>query len=699
MRKLTLRSLWDHKRRLVLTLVSIVLGVSFMSGTFVLSDTLDRLFDDLFAEGNENVDVQVQGELLFADPFGGGDQRELLAPEVVEQVAQVDGVRVAEPRVLAFGSGSSNRVLGADGDAIGASQGPPTLIESWIDGSELTPYVIAEGRGPAADDELALNVAAADDGDVTVGDKVTIVTQFGPKEYTLVGTVLFGSAESSAGAVSAEVTLAEAQRLAGTDGKVQQVLAAAEDGVSQEELATAVQSALGEGPEVLTGVEAAAELSSDVQSGFSFFTIALQIFGAIALLVGAFVISNTFSIIVQQRTRELALLRAVGASRRQVLTSVVLEAIVVGLVGAAVGLGFGVLLAKGVTAVLDAVGADLPTNNLVLTPQTIVSALIIGLVVTLMAALTPAIRATRVPPLAALRDVAIDRSGASRIRIGLGILIAAFAALNLSAAWIGDGSSPRRTHRGPRCGAADGRRGHHRPGPCQPHRPPRRHRGGRHERHHGQAGGRERGAQPEAHVSDGIRAHHRRDPRRVHHGVRGVGQGVHRQGGVPRLRRRLRRVERKRRLRRLRRLRPHRGRRRRRDARRRFRCTDELLPRSSSPTTTATPCRSSSPRSIPRRSSPCSSPGWWTDGRPTSPTTASSWTPSWPTAMTSRSATRSPSCWRVARRSNRRCRASPTTRTCSGTSRSPAPRTPRTSPSRLMGSCSGPSTTAPTSTR
>ncbi|HVF08069.1 MAG TPA: ABC transporter permease [Actinomycetota bacterium] len=437
MLKVTLRSIWDHKRRLVLTIISIVLGVSFMAGTFVLNDSFNRLFDDLFATGNEKIDTQVRGEKLFTSSFGGGDQRALIPADTVATVAAVDGVRAAEPHVLAFGSGSSNRVLDADGEPIGPAQGPPTLIESWIDGSQLTPYSVAEGRGPTADGEMALNVAAAEDGDLDVGDTVTVATQFGNQEYKLVGTVLFGTAKSSAGAISAEFTLAEAQRLAGTDGQINLVVAGAEDGIDQAELTRRVQAALPDDLEALTGERAAEELSSDVQEGFQFFSILISVFGVIALLVGIFVISNTFSIIVQQRTRELALLRAVGASRRQVLSAVIIEGVVVGLVGALIGLGVGILLAQGF---ISAIGEDF-ASGVTLTVPTVIRALLIGLVVTLLAAVLPAIRATRVPPLAALRDVAIDRSGASKVRIGFGLAIGLLAAYLLSLGWTGDGTS------------------------------------------------------------------------------------------------------------------------------------------------------------------------------------------------------------------------------------------------------------------
>ncbi|MEX2292943.1 MAG: FtsX-like permease family protein [Acidimicrobiales bacterium] len=437
--RISLRSFWDHKRRLISTIVAIVLGVAFMAGTFVLTDTLDKVFDDLFAEVSDKIDTQVQGEVLFSDPFGG-DQRALLDAGLVETVAAVDGVAGIAPAVGTIGFGSTNRILDADGKAIGASQGPPTLIESWTTDPDLTAYVVADGRGPVADDELALNVAAIEEGGFALGDRVTMVNQFGREEFTLVGAVTFGSAKSSAGATSVELTLAQAQRLAGTDGKVQQILARAADGIDEAELTRRIAAVLPPNAEAITGTEAGAQLSKSVQSGFSFFKVILSVFGGVALLVGIFVISNTFSILVAQRTRELALLRAIGASRSQVLRSVLFEATFVGLLAAGLGLVAGVGLAKGVTAVLDATGADLPTTTLQVRSSTVIAALVIGLVVTLVAALIPAIRATRVPPIAALREVAIDRSNASKVRIGLGVTVALLGAVFLSAAWT-DGSS------------------------------------------------------------------------------------------------------------------------------------------------------------------------------------------------------------------------------------------------------------------
>jgi len=433
--RVTLRSLWEHKRRLVSTVLAIVLGVAFMTGTLVFADTIDQVFDDLFADVNETVDVRVQGVEAFDGGVGGQAVRELLDDSVVDAIREVDGVRAAEPFVQVFGFGSQNRVLGPDGEPLGAAAGPPTLLESWVAEPGLNPYRVADGRAPEAADEVALNVAAAEDAGFALGDRVRIVTQLGERRYRLVGTLTFGDAESAAGSVSASLAFAEAQRVAGLEGRTQIVVVAADEGVGQAALADRVGRVLPPTAEAITGAEAAAEDASELQEGFGFFRQLLGVFGAIALLVGTFIIANTFSILVAQRTRELALLRAIGAGRRQVLGSVLLEAAVVGAVAALLGLAGGVALAVGVTAALESTGADLPTSGLVVRTPTVALALAAGIGITLVASVLPAVQATRVPPLAALRDVTVDRAGASRARRVAGVVLVVLGGWLLSTAW------------------------------------------------------------------------------------------------------------------------------------------------------------------------------------------------------------------------------------------------------------------------
>jgi putative ABC transport system permease protein len=439
MRKVTLRSLWAHKRRLVSTVLAVVLGVSFMAGTFILSTTLDQSFDDLFSQVVEDVDVVVQGPVLFSDLLIG-EQRADLPEALVERVRDVDGVAAAEGRITTETGFSVNRVLGADGTPIGGAQSA-TVFESWLTDDELNAFDISDGRAPRTADELAINVAGAEEGELQVGDEVEIVSPAGREAKTLVGTFSLGAAKSAGGETTVAFTLPEAQRLAALDGKVNSIFVKADQGLSDDELVVRISRAVAGRAEAITGEQAAAQLSEESQTNLGFLEIALTVFGAIALLVGVFVISNTFSILVAQRTKELALLRALGASRAQVLGSVLLEAAVVGLVAAVLGVAVGLGLARLVLASLDTFGFELPNATIVVQPTAILLSLLIGMSVTLLASLLPAVRATRVPPLAALRDVAVDRSDLSRFRIAAGIIGLAVGAWALGAAWRSDGDT------------------------------------------------------------------------------------------------------------------------------------------------------------------------------------------------------------------------------------------------------------------
>jgi putative ABC transport system permease protein len=438
MRRVTLRSLWAHKRRLVSTVLAVVLGVSFMSGTFIISTTIDQSFDDLFSQVVEKVDVVVQGQVLYSDLLTG-DARANLPASLATEVAAVPGVAAAHPYVSTKGSISFNRVLGADGEPIGGGQSS-TVLESWIDDDDISPYHLVHGDPPAADGEIVLNQKAAEDGDLHVGDEVRVVTQQGPQTFRLVGTFALGAAKSAGGAITVGMTLDRAQEIAGIGDQINAVYLRADGDESREQLVQRVQREAS-GAEVVTGDEAAAQQSEESQTNFQFLTLALTIFGAIALLVGIFVISNTFAILVAQRTKELALLRALGAGRGQVLGSVLLEAAVVGAGAAVLGVLGGLGLAKGVTGVMSAAGAALPNAKLVVEPDSILLSLAIGVTVTMLASLLPAVRATRVPPLAALRDVAVDRTDVSRVRLGGGALLLVVGAFNLSASWRADGST------------------------------------------------------------------------------------------------------------------------------------------------------------------------------------------------------------------------------------------------------------------
>ena len=415
--RLTLHSLWSHKRRFIATAVSVVLGVAFMAGTLVLTSTLNRVFDDLFAGLGDGIDAQIRGEVLFETDFAG-DQRGLIDEGILDDVAAVPGVAHAEGFIANFGLS----VLDPEGEVMGGS-GAPTIVGNWEYDQELASYNLVEGRAPETAGEVVIDMAASRNGPFALGDQLELLSAEGRESMTVVGLSRFGEADSAAGSIYVATTLPEAQRLAGEPGKLQTIAVRAEPGISPEDMVQRLTEAeLFAGADIVTGQEAADEMAGDVKEGLGFFSMILSIFAAIALFVGWFVISNTFSILVAQRTRELALLRAVGASRRQVLTSVLLEGWIIGLFSAVLGFLAGVGLAGAAMAALRGLGLDLPSASLVITPTVAVVAILLGLFITTIAAFMPAIRATRVPPIAALRDVALDRSGRSKIRLGVGLL-------------------------------------------------------------------------------------------------------------------------------------------------------------------------------------------------------------------------------------------------------------------------------------
>jgi putative ABC transport system permease protein len=425
--KVTLKGLWGRKFRALLTGLAVLLGVAFMAGTLVLTDTVGKAFDELFADINAGTDAVVRRTADVDSEFGP-DIRPRVPDDIVADILAVDGVADAEGDVGGFAV-----IFDRQGEPVGFSDtGPPTLGFNWQEVDELNPLVLADGDPPSAPDEVVIDKATADAEEFAIGDTLEIFTQSGLAEYTLTGIVKFGTADSPLGATVAAWESSTAQRLLAAPDEWNAIRVVAEEGVSQEELRERIAGGIAAGIggradiEVLTGDELTEENESDIEESLGFFNTFLLVFAGIALFVGSFIIFNTLSIVVAQRTRELALLRAVGASRRQVLSSVLGEAIVVALVASALGLFAGILLAAGLIALLKAAGIDLPTTTLVVSPGTVVAALVVGSIVTLAAAVVPARRASRVPPLAALRDVEVDVSGRSwRRSLSGGIVLVA----------------------------------------------------------------------------------------------------------------------------------------------------------------------------------------------------------------------------------------------------------------------------------
>jgi putative ABC transport system permease protein len=429
MLSLTLKEMRGHGRRLVGTGVAVVLGVSFLAGTLVLGDTLRSNFDDLFTEVNAGTDVIVRNTTDLG--IEADEPRGLIDRSLIDQVAAVDGVAAAEPQIEGLG-----QLLGADGDAIGGG-GPPQLAGSWTSDPELNPYRLVEGREPEAADEVVVNRGAAEDGDLEIGDTTTLLTPE-PVEVTIVGLSTFGDEDGLGAVTFTAFSLDGAMQHVTKDANgVTSIAVRAADGVSQDDLVDRIGQVLPDGVQAVTGSDVSTENADDINELFlDLLTTFLTVFAGIALLVATFSIYNTFSIIVAQRTRTAALLRAIGASRRQVLVSVVTEAFVVGAVASLLGLAGGIGVAGLLKGLFDAAGFALPAGGIVVTGGAVITAVVVGLVVTLVAGVVPAVKASRVPPLAALRDVAVERTSPSAARIvagailaGVGITLTTLAAL------------------------------------------------------------------------------------------------------------------------------------------------------------------------------------------------------------------------------------------------------------------------------
>jgi putative ABC transport system permease protein len=417
----TLKGLLAHKLRLAATALAIVLGVSFVAGTYVLTDTISATFDNLFKQVTQGIDVAVRTNATFSSQ--GMETREPMPASVLNQVRAVDGVRVAEGNVTGYA-----QFVGKDGKPV-TTGGAPTLGVSFAAGTPFTAgSEIRAGRLPSGPGEVAMDARTAEDAGFQVGDRVKVLFQGPARTFTIVGIVGFGQADNLGGATLAGFDLPTAQRVLNREGEFDEIDVAAEPGVTPEQLRDRIRAALPTTYEVLTGEELAADQAATINDTIGrFLGTALLAFAFIALLVGGFLIFNTFSIIVAQRTRELALLRCLGASRRQVLGSVLLESVLVAIVASLVGLGLGVLIALGLRALLSGfLGADLPATGTRLLPRTVIVALLVGLVVTVLSAVFPARKATRVPPVAALQpETAFAPTGFRKRRVVIGVLLTA----------------------------------------------------------------------------------------------------------------------------------------------------------------------------------------------------------------------------------------------------------------------------------
>ena len=435
--RVALASVLGNKIRLALTALAIVIGVAFVSGSFVLTDSIDRAFGGLLAEVNEGTDLYVNG-VSEVDPGFLGDQPgagPTVPAEVADEVRAVEGVTEVVPTIE-----GTARVIGPDGEPVGG-MGPPTFAYSWSGPEEAGPLTLREGRAAAGPDEATLDAATAETTGYQVGDTLPVQLADGRQEFELVGITGFGEEDNLLGATIVTFDLETAASLLGRQDEYDSIAVVGDGTVSAEDLQDRVAAAVdGFEVEVVTADAAQAEQQESINQGLQFINVALLTFAGIAVFVGIFLIVNTFSIIVAQRSREFALLRAVGASANQVLLAVIVEALVVGLVAGVVGLVAGIGLSELMRSVFDAIGFGFPDGGLVVEPRTIVVALVIGVVVTTLAAIGPARRASRVSPMEALRADASggdDRPGRGRIALGLLALVAGAAGIALGLAGAG----------------------------------------------------------------------------------------------------------------------------------------------------------------------------------------------------------------------------------------------------------------------
>jgi putative ABC transport system permease protein len=401
--KVALRGLAGRKLRAVLTGIAIVLGVAMISGTYILTDTVQKAFNQLLVDSYAGTDAVVTGKGLDISIDGDKPPPPPIDASILDDVRGVDGVALATGSIL---DENNTKLLTPEGKAIN-SEGWPTLgfgLDPDPALSQFNPLNLYEGRWPKTDDEVVIDAGTADKQGYDVGDTVEISTLKPKQPFKVVGVAKYGEVESLGAITFVVFTIPAAQQLLGREGQFDAISVAADEGISEDELVSAIQPAVPGNVEVVSATEEAQDQADDVSEFTSIFRYFLLAFGAIALFVGAFVIFNTFSITVAQRTREFATLRTLGASRRQVLGSVILESLVIGFLASLVGLGLGVLLAEGIQALFGSLGVELPTADRVFATRTIVVSLIVGVGITLLAGLFPAIRATRVPPISAVRE-------------------------------------------------------------------------------------------------------------------------------------------------------------------------------------------------------------------------------------------------------------------------------------------------------
>ncbi|MBA2462604.1 MAG: ABC transporter permease [Actinobacteria bacterium] len=435
--RFALKGMLGRKLRTILTAIAIVLGVTMVSGTYVLTDSIDQAFDSIFTDVREGSSVVISGKSAFDLSDGSGATAPAFGESLLDEVRKAPSVQAAEGSV----DTESAQLIGDDGKAI-VYGGAPNLGFSIADGeSQFNPLTLVEGTWPGPN-EVVIDEATAGKESFAIGQKVGIQAAGRVERLRIAGIIRFGSVSTIGGATLAGFDLPTAQRLFDREGKLDEIAVAARAGVTDAELLREIRKILPDDTQVLAAQQQAEEDASDTNEFITFLQGFLLAFAGIALFVGSFVIANSLSITIAQRTREFATVRTLGASRRQVLGSLVLEALVVGTLSSLAGLFLGLGLAKLLFWLFDLVGFTLPNQGLIFETRTIVVSLVVGILVTLLASLRPALRATRVPPIAAVREGAtLPPSRFARFRTLGSLALTALGFAALAYGLFGDGLS------------------------------------------------------------------------------------------------------------------------------------------------------------------------------------------------------------------------------------------------------------------
>jgi putative ABC transport system permease protein len=411
--RLALKSLWARKVRAFTTTFAVVIGVAFVAGSYVLTDTIFAAFDEIFSDTLKGTSVVVTAQNPVEQENG---EIPSVSAALLPRIQKTPGVRLAAGAIFTPGA-----FFDSEGDKIG-NKFAPKFISSTLPGP-LESLTYVDGHRPRGPTEASIDKAAAESSDLKLGERIELIGQGRAQVFRLVGYTQLGSA-SFGGASIAQVTLPVAQRLTHKIGRFDQISVAAGGGVPPKVLKRRIERQMPPGVRVETAQENADRGSEEIRDNLSFLQTFLLVFGFIAVFVGSFLIFNTFSITVAQRVTEFGMLRTLGASRRQILTTVLVEAVAIGLLGALIGIAGGFLIALLLNALLETFGVDLPTTGLVLESRTVIAALLVGVLVTFVASLIPALRSTRVPPIAALHAFSAPPSKRRRLLyVGLSLLL------------------------------------------------------------------------------------------------------------------------------------------------------------------------------------------------------------------------------------------------------------------------------------